>query len=132
MMVFADTSAFYAYLDADDRNHQAMRRAWEASVEGEDSIITSNYVIVETLALCQHRLGLSSARHFAVEVVPALRVHWVGQELHEAAVTAVLAAGRRGLSLVDGTSFEIMWRYGVRHAFAFDRHFSEQGFECLP
>jgi uncharacterized protein len=46
-------------------------------------------------------------------------------------MSAVLSAGRRKLSLVDCTSFEIMRQHAVRTAFAFDSHFEEQGFELL-
>jgi predicted nucleic acid-binding protein len=38
-------------------------------------------------------------------------------------------AHRRGLSLVDCTSFAIMRRQAITRAFHFDRHFQEQGFE---
>jgi predicted nucleic acid-binding protein len=41
-------------------------------------------------------------------------------------------AGQRDLSLVDFVSFELMRREGIRTAFTFDRHFAEQGFECVP
>ena len=39
---------------------------------------------------------------------------------------------RRQLSLVDCASFDIMRRLGLRDVFAFDPHFAEQGFRCLP
>jgi predicted nucleic acid-binding protein len=38
-------------------------------------------------------------------------------------------AHRRGLSLVDCTSFAIVRRQAITRAFHFDRHFQEQGFE---
>ena len=57
---------------------------------------------------------------------------WVDQPTHEAGVAAVLAAGRRKLSLVDCVSFEIMRRGGIRRAFSFDPHFREAGFELVP
>lgn len=44
---------------------------------------------------------------------------------------AVLAAGRRSLSLVDCVSFAAMRQYGIREAFTFDCHFGEHGFSCL-
>jgi predicted nucleic acid-binding protein len=46
--------------------------------------------------------------------------------------SALLTANRRQLSLVDCVSFEMMRRLGIKTAFTYDRHFSEQGFECLP
>jgi predicted nucleic acid-binding protein len=45
-------------------------------------------------------------------------------------VGAVLSAGRKKLSLVDCVSFGVMRAAGLRKAFAFDRQFVEQGFEC--
>ena len=45
---------------------------------------------------------------------------------------ALLAASRRKVSLVDCMSFEVMRRYGIRSAFAFDPHFSEQDFLLIP
>ena len=49
-----------------------------------------------------------------------------------AAAGAVLAAGRKELSLVDCVSFQTMRELGVRSAFCFDKHFREQGFETVP
>lgn len=43
--------------------------------------------------------------------------------------TALLAAGRLRLSLIDCASFVLMRRHGIQRAFTFDRHFTEQGFE---
>ncbi|MCU0722568.1 MAG: VapC toxin family PIN domain ribonuclease, partial [Planctomycetes bacterium] len=56
-------------------------------------------------------------------------VEWVSPEDHAAAVSAWLAARRKDLSLVDCASFEVMRRLGLRRAFAFDRHFEQEGFE---
>jgi predicted nucleic acid-binding protein len=47
------------------------------------------------------------------------------------AISALLAAGRRKLSLVDCTSFEIMRSLGIKTVFAFDSHFVEQGFKII-
>ena len=47
-------------------------------------------------------------------------------------VKALLAAGRRTVSLVDWVSFLVMRRHGVRRAFTFDQDFAVEGFEVLP
>lgn len=44
----------------------------------------------------------------------------------------MLAANRRNLSLVDCVSFEVMRDLGVKDVFAFDPHFREHGFTCIP
>lgn len=132
MSCFVDTSAFYAVLDADDRYHPAAREQWTRLLEDETPLITTSYMLVETCALIQHRLGLPAVRTFQEDVYPLLRVEWLGREIHETGIAVVLSAQRRRLSLVDCVSFDIMHRYGLRRVFAFDQHFAEQGFDCLP
>ncbi|HUF51113.1 MAG TPA: PIN domain-containing protein [Longimicrobiales bacterium] len=131
-MAFVDTSGLYAVLDADDGNHAAARRTWTQLLERGDSVETTNYVIVECVALIQHRLGLAALRTFVSDVLPVVRTAWVTTAAHDAALQAVLSAGRRDLSLVDCTSFAVMRQNGVDEVFAFDRHFVEQGFRVLP
>jgi predicted nucleic acid-binding protein len=132
LSVFVDTSAFYAVFDADDEEHPRAREAWEGLVSGEDLLFTSNYVMVETLALLQSRLGVEAVRAFQDAAAPLLRVLWVDRGVHREAVTAVLTAGRGNLSLVDCSSFALMRRHGLDTAFAFDGHFPEQGFGAVP
>lgn len=131
MTALADTSALYALLDVDDVSHGAAAGAFENLVRHE-GLVTHNYVIVETTALAQRRLGLGAARRFLADVVPSLSVSWVNEELHRAAVSAVLAAGRRHVSLVDWVSFEMMRMLGIEKAFAFDPDFAAQGFQTVP
>lgn len=89
-------------------------------------------MLAETAALAQHRLGLDAVRVLRDEFFPVLFVEWVDASLHADALSSVLAAGRRSVSLVDHVSFELMRRRNVRRALAVDRHFETQGFELLP
>jgi predicted nucleic acid-binding protein len=130
MIAFADTSALYAVLDRDDENHQSARATWELLLKSGGTLVTTNYVLVETCALVQHRLGLDALRLLQDDIFPVLTVEWISRAQHEAAVAVVLSAGRKKLSLVDCVSFGLMRSAGLRKAFAFDRHFVEQGFEC--
>lgn len=129
MSVFVDTSALYAALDANDRNH-------EAAVEGFGSLeadrpVTHNYVLVESAALVQRRLGAEALRDLLDALVLPLRIEWVDAELHRAAQIATLAAPSETVSLVDRVSFELMRRGGIELALAFDRDFTAAGFR-LP
>ena len=132
MMIFIDTSALYALMDADDRNHDAARDAWAQWLDQPIQFLTSNYVLLESLALIQHRLGIQAARQFDEELTPVLTVHWVDAEFHATALKMMLAIGKRDLSLVDCTNIELMRRLGHRTIFAFDRHYPEQGLTQLP
>ena len=129
MTVFVDTSALLAILDADDVHHVRARSDWTRLLETPQRRVTSNYVLVETCALVRSRLGMPALHALVEDLVPVLDALWLDAELHEQASAALLAAGRRRLSLVDCASFVLMRRHGIQRAFAFDRHFAEQGFE---
>lgn len=131
MKVFVDSSAFLAVLDADDENHPLARQVWEKILNAGAFLITTSYVLVETYAVVQRRLGMDALRTFHEDIVPLLQIEWIGEELHERGADAVLTANRRNLSLVDCTSFAAVRRLGIKKVFAFDRHFAEQGFELL-
>lgn len=132
MTVFVDTSALYALLDADDANHARAAKEWKSLLESEQSLVTTNYILVECCALIQNRLGLEAVRVFCDAIVPVLNVDFVSAEVHRLGTAALLAASRKGLSLVDCVSFEVMRHNGIRSVFTFDRHFREYGFEPLP
>ena len=132
MTVFVDTSAFYAVLDRDDSNHLAAKETWMLLLREKATLFTNNYVLVETTALLQHRIGIAAVRGFHEDVAPLLQVEWVTEERHRGGLEAVLAASRKKLSLVDCVSFQTMRQFGVRTVFCFDPHFGEQGFLTRP
>ena len=129
---FVDTSAFYAVLDADEKNHDRACPVWEELIGTDALMVTTSYVLVETSALLQHRLGLEAVQTFQEDIYPLLSVEWLGADTHETGMAAMLTAHRKRLSLVDCISFDVMRRRKLRHAFVFDAHFAEQGFQCLP
>ena len=131
MNVFVDTSAFLALLDADEQRHSTAQRVWAKLANEDAALYCTSYVLVETAALVQNRLGVSQLQAFHENVFPFLRVVWVDRTLHGAGMAAVLTANRRQLSLVDCVSFAAMRQSGINHVFAFDQHFEEQGFNVL-
>jgi predicted nucleic acid-binding protein len=131
MSVFVDTSAILPILNQDDVDFLKAQQIWEHLADEQADLITSNYVLVEATALIQNRLGMAAVRDFQEAFEPLFRVVWVTQELHQMGMAALMAANRRRLSLVDCVSFFICHQEQVEHVFAFDAHFSEQGFSLL-
>lgn len=129
--VFADTSAIYTLLDRDELRQGQVAEAFR-KLAGTTTLITHSYVRLETLALVQRRLGMAVVRIAIQDVFPALTTVWVAENLHRSAETALVAASRRNVSLVDWVSFEFMRRHGLSRAFAIDDDFVEQGFETVP
>jgi predicted nucleic acid-binding protein len=132
MIIFVDTSALYALMDANDKNHERAGAAWTAWLDQPLQFATSNYVLLESVALIQHRLGMQAVRAFCEELTPVLRMHWIDAELHATAFRMVMAVGQRDFSLVDATNVELMHRLGTRTIFAFDCHYPTQGLDQRP
>ncbi len=125
--VFADTSGFLALLVPTDKAHAAARRAFASLRQRSALLRTTSYVLVETYALCERRLGLAAVRAFREDFEPLLDVRWVDDGLHERGLDLLLSKKKRGLSLVNAISFVAASDEGLEEAFAFDRHFAEEG-----
>ena len=132
MSVFGDTSAFYPLLVSSEADHDAARTAFAQLLKAARPIWTTSFVLVETMALLQHRIGLSAARDFDEEIVPMLSVAWVDDDLYRRAIERLWRADRRRLSLVDCAGFELMKLKGISTAFAIDPHFKQAGFTLMP
>jgi predicted nucleic acid-binding protein len=131
-MIYIDTSALLAIVDDDDSHHATAQRYWQNLLEGNELLQTNNYVLVESHAIIQNRVGLWAIRRMVDELLPAIEIDWLDTEQHKTAVQSLLIANRRNLSLVDCSSFETMRCLGIRTVFTFDEHFKEQGFDVVP
>ncbi len=128
-MIFFDTSAAVALADKEDIQHaRAIRAMEQVSSEGLP-LLTHNYVLVESAAVLQRRLGLTSTLSFLAESRTFL-VHWITQEDHAEAVELLERRGKRNLSLVDCMSFVVMKQYGITTALAYDSDFQAEGFSA--
>jgi predicted nucleic acid-binding protein len=130
--VFADTSALYALLVRTEEGHAEVAAAFSRLLRGRRSLVTSNYVVLETAALLQRRIGLPAVRDFDERIAPLLTLRWITEPLHRRAMDRLIRADRRGVSLVDCTSFEVMEAEAITEAFALDRGFAAAGFRLVP
>lgn len=125
--VFCDTSGFFAVANPADPRHAQAAAAWKRLV-GQHRLVTSNYVVVESVTLMQARGGIAAARTLSEAIAENVDVAWIDPPLHDAALRELFASSRPRLSLVDCTSFELMRRHHIAVAFAYDAHFAERGF----
>jgi len=126
-MIFLDTSTIYALADKADTNHKTAYSKFESVLESGETFLVHNYILLESVALLQARLGLPSAILFLKDA-KSFEVEWVDLDLHEEAEKELERIGRRGISLVDCTSFLVMRRRGIEKVLAFDPDFQYQGF----
>jgi len=131
-MILIDTSAIIAILCKEDRFHDQAKQSWFDLIEKDKTIRCNNYILLEAISLIQRRYGMAILRAFQNDMMPLLKVEWLGEIEHQEAMINLLFANRRGLSLVDTISFATMRRLEIQTAFTLNPHFAEQGFEVIP
>jgi len=126
-VILVDTSALYALANAGDPNHGEALRIMDGLLAAGEPILIHSYVVVETAALLQGRAGHVAAEGFLREA-DGFEVEWVDRGIHREAAAMFRRLKSRTVSLVDCVSFTVMRTRGITTAFAFDRHFVQQGF----
>lgn len=128
MIVFADTSALFSLLVRDDLMHIRAKENFTYFAGHGVQLLTTSFVLVETVALLQGRIGLAPVYDFNAKILPLLEVVWVDEDWYRRGMQRLLARNVRDLSLVDCVSFEVMEARDIQKAYTFDRHFEDNGF----
>ena len=120
--------------DTADPVHSATRQERDACLRGGGLLVTTDYVISETLTMIRSRLGLSAGVRWwqQIDASSRLQWEWVGPARAEQARGLFFAMGDEGLSFTDCTSFVVMEELRLRRALTTDRNFAQAGFEVLP
>jgi predicted nucleic acid-binding protein len=74
LTTFLDTSAILALFDADDPRHPGVDSVWKELILSEEPLVSSNYILVETLALVQRRLGMDAVQAVQRDIVSSFEV----------------------------------------------------------
>ena len=129
-MIFVDTGAFVALMRQKDRHHEAARNF----MDNPPALVTSDYVVDETLTLLLTRVGRSAAERFLKNIRSSrlLRLEMVGKEGFAQAEDLFLHYNDKRWSFTDCTSFAVTKRLGIKEAFSFDHHFEQMGLKRLP
>ncbi|MDA8334140.1 MAG: type II toxin-antitoxin system VapC family toxin [Peptococcaceae bacterium] len=132
--MFVDTSAWCALTDRSDQNHDQAARLWK-SIQGMGAwLYTSDYVMDETLTLLRMRTGHANAVKFgqAVQNSAVVEVLWMDEDAWKDSWLTFSTYHDKDFSFTDCTSFVFMKKLGLSRVFAFDRHFTQAGFQLVP
>lgn len=131
MMVLVDTSAIFAALSKTDDHFAEASVILRSLLEGSSRIQLTSYVISETLALLQNRLGFAAAQRSSEDLLPVLDPIWIDEKLHRATRVLWLRESSRKISFVDCSSVAAGLELGIRKIFAFDSDFERLGLELV-
>jgi predicted nucleic acid-binding protein len=129
--VFVDTSGFYAFLDGTDPFHAVAKAAFERTLDQRLALMTTSYVVHESWAIIQGRLGWEAVDGWLDRIVARCEIVWVDERLHALGAARCRQARERRLSLTDCVSIEAMRQHGLTRVIAADEHFTREGF-TLP
>ena len=129
--IFVDTGGWYAAIARRDRDHESAKQFLASN---HLPLLTSDYVLDETVTLLQSRLGHSYAVKFLYALQASERIELVHICAKHLAETISLFRSRpdKGWSFTDCSSFVLMREHGIQCAFAFDDHFRQAGFQLRP
>ena len=131
-MIFFDTGFWYALLVRKDAGHKDAL-AWFKSLT--EPIVTSDYVVDETLTLLLMRNERDKALRFGEKVIVgnAATIHFLSHEQFNRTWIFFQQASRLGLSFTDCSTHVVCQDLGIKRFAAFDRHFATTGnFELVP
>jgi predicted nucleic acid-binding protein len=130
---FADTSALYAAVDSRDAHHAQVAQAMRQLARTSRMIVTSDYVVAETLNLAVARGGRKVAERLLqlLENSSGLRMDRINPERFVAAKAFFRKHSDHNYSFTDCTSFVLMHELQIEDALTTDRHFREAGFRIL-
>jgi predicted nucleic acid-binding protein len=132
--VFVDTGGWVACADRSDPAHVACTAARDATLEAGRLLITTDFVVDETLTLIRFRLGLAAASAWWQQIDGSARLRWerVESDRFERARNLFFQYRDKDLSFTDCTSFAIMRELRLTTVITTDGHFRQVGFDVLP
>lgn len=132
--LFVDTAGWMACADGSDPVHAACRMARDKALRSGQVLLTTDYVVDETLTLLRVRLSLAAAEAWWRQVDGSPRVRWerVDAARFQRALELFFQYRDKGFSFTDCTSFAVMRELRLANVLTTDRHFRQMGFEMVP
>lgn len=135
--VFVDTAGWADPILHNTPDHARMTAYSDQLLASHQPVVTTNYVIVELVALLTsraHGMPRPDLIHFVNKLtsMPQLRMIHIDEATHAEAWTLLERMTDKEWSFTDAASFVVMKRLGISEAFTSDHHFNQAGFVCVP
>ncbi len=133
--VFVDTGGWAALFVRGEKGHSAAAQLYQQLRSEGRKFITTNYVLVELMALLSSPLRLPRATQFqyidSIRASKVLDIVHVDTQMDSAAYAFLKTRADKEWSLVDAVSFLVMQEYKITEALTTDHHFEQAGFVRL-
>lgn len=130
--MFVDTSGWACLFINTQSYHVQADRYFRLAVQQQQSIVTTNYVLTELVALLSSPLRIPRFRIFevidAIKTVAYVQIVHIDEAIDAAAWNLCKSRSDKAWSLVDCSSFVVMQQLGLNEALTTDQHFEQAGF----
>lgn len=133
--LFVDTSGWASFFVSNQSSHAPAVQALTQAVQAKQTLVTSNYIMAELIALLQSPLRIPRSRIFTIidiiKTTSYLDIVHIDADLDTAAWNLCKSRPDKNWSLVDCTSFILMQQLNIQTALTTDHHFEQAGFTRL-
>ena len=131
--VFVDTSAYYALMDTGATRHAQALRSFQR-LSGEHTIFyVTTFVVAELHAMLLTRTYRALAARVLEDIYASSIIILRATERDETRAREIIRQhSDKEYSFADAISFAVMERLHLRHAWTYDHHFSQYGFDQEP
>ena len=132
--LFVDTAGWVAMADGADRMGAPARTARDRRLAAGGWLLTTDYIVAETLTVLRVRLGIDAAEAWWTQIAASQRLRWemIDPSRAEKARAIFFRYRDKSFSFVDCTSFVVMRELRIADALTLDEHFGQMGFGILP
>ena len=126
--IFVDTGGWYAAIVRKDHGHKVAKLFL---INNKLLLITSDYIMDETVTLLQSRIGHKYAVNFldTMQTSQQIQLIYLTPLLVEETIKLFRNRPGKNWSFTDCSSFVLMHEYQIQDAFTFDEHYQQAGFQ---
>jgi hypothetical protein len=130
MKVFIDTGAFLALANKPDSLHELTATVYQEALEQNATIITSNYIVDETITLIRARVGHRAAVAFIKSLdVSGIKVLRITEGDEHSAREIFIKYKDKEFSFTDCTCFALIDKHSIDAILSLDAHFGQYGYK---
>jgi predicted nucleic acid-binding protein len=121
--VLIDSDAFVGWMVELDAHHQQARQIFHQLKEQQSHLVTTSFVVAETVTVLSHRSGQALARTFLDEAIENdnFPVIFIAQELYRQALDIFKKQNKKGTSVTDCANVAVARCFHIPTIFSFDK-----------
>lgn len=137
-MTFIDTWGFKAYIDSKETKHKSVKKYIEKIWNSKEPIITTDYIIDETITLLSYKLDYHKLKMFIEKLKSSIendfiKIIWITKDVfHEAIKFKLKYKDKLEISFTDMTSMIVMKNNNILDIITEDDHFKKIGLGLNP